>query len=152
MADQKLPTRAEDFSDWYNQLVLRAELADYAPVKTGGKLKSDRAALVIEMRPTPKIADRIHAMHPELPMIMFKLESGITREELHARARETARRAGARAIVANLLQDVSAGAHRADLLSDAGRCVTFETREEIASGLVSEVERLVRSSMIAETR
>jgi prolyl-tRNA synthetase len=33
MADQKLPTRAEDFSEWYNQLVLRAELADYAPVK-----------------------------------------------------------------------------------------------------------------------
>jgi prolyl-tRNA synthetase len=33
MADQKLPTRAEDFSEWYNQLVLRAELADYAPVR-----------------------------------------------------------------------------------------------------------------------
>jgi prolyl-tRNA synthetase len=33
MADMKLPTRAEDFSEWYNQLVLRAELADYAPVR-----------------------------------------------------------------------------------------------------------------------
>src|SRR5580658_6628159 len=33
MAEQKLPTRAEDFSEWYNQLVLRAELADYAPVR-----------------------------------------------------------------------------------------------------------------------
>jgi prolyl-tRNA synthetase len=33
VADQKLPTRAEDFSEWYNQLVLRAELADYAPVR-----------------------------------------------------------------------------------------------------------------------
>jgi prolyl-tRNA synthetase len=33
MADQKLPTRAEDFSEWYNQLVTRAELADYAPVR-----------------------------------------------------------------------------------------------------------------------
>lgn len=30
MAD-KLPTRAEDFSEWYNQVVLRAELADYGP-------------------------------------------------------------------------------------------------------------------------
>ncbi len=29
-----LPTRAEDFSEWYNQLVLRADLADYAPVKS----------------------------------------------------------------------------------------------------------------------
>ena len=33
MADRKLPTRAEDFSEWYNQIVLRAEMADYAPVR-----------------------------------------------------------------------------------------------------------------------
>lgn len=30
---EKLPSRQEDFSEWYNQLVLRAELADYAPVR-----------------------------------------------------------------------------------------------------------------------
>lgn len=33
MSDLKLPSRADDFSEWYNQLVLRAELADYAPVR-----------------------------------------------------------------------------------------------------------------------
>ena len=31
--ERKLPKRSEDFSEWYNQLVLRAELADYAPVR-----------------------------------------------------------------------------------------------------------------------
>ncbi len=31
--DKKLTTRAADFSAWYNELVLRAELADYAPVR-----------------------------------------------------------------------------------------------------------------------
>ena len=31
--DKKLTTRAADFSAWYNELVLRAELTDYAPVK-----------------------------------------------------------------------------------------------------------------------
>jgi prolyl-tRNA synthetase len=31
--DQKLTTRAEDFSAWYNEVVLRAELADYSPVR-----------------------------------------------------------------------------------------------------------------------
>jgi prolyl-tRNA synthetase len=29
----KLPSRSESFSDWYNQIVLKAELADYAPVR-----------------------------------------------------------------------------------------------------------------------
>ena len=31
--DRKLPLRAEDFSAWYNEVVLRAELADYSPVR-----------------------------------------------------------------------------------------------------------------------
>src|SRR5216117_689610 len=33
MAEEKLPTRAEYFSEWYNQLVVKAQLADYAPVR-----------------------------------------------------------------------------------------------------------------------
>src|SRR5512138_3807362 len=33
MAEDKLPARSENFSEWYNQLVLKAELADYAPVR-----------------------------------------------------------------------------------------------------------------------
>ncbi|MCZ2127193.1 MAG: proline--tRNA ligase [Anaerolineales bacterium] len=33
MAEDKLPARSEDFSEWYNQLVVRADLADYAPVR-----------------------------------------------------------------------------------------------------------------------
>ena len=31
--DEKLPLRSENFSEWYNQLILRAEMADYAPVR-----------------------------------------------------------------------------------------------------------------------
>jgi len=31
--DKKLTTRADDFSAWYNEIVLRAELADYSPVR-----------------------------------------------------------------------------------------------------------------------
>jgi prolyl-tRNA synthetase len=30
---EKLPSRSENYSEWYNQLVLKAELADYAPVR-----------------------------------------------------------------------------------------------------------------------
>ena len=33
MATDKLPSRKENFAEWYNQLVLKAELADYAPVR-----------------------------------------------------------------------------------------------------------------------
>jgi prolyl-tRNA synthetase len=33
MSDKALTPRAEDFSAWYNEVVLRAELADYSPVR-----------------------------------------------------------------------------------------------------------------------
>ncbi len=33
MSNEKLPSRAENYSEWYNQLIQRAELADYAPVR-----------------------------------------------------------------------------------------------------------------------
>jgi prolyl-tRNA synthetase len=33
MAEDKLPLRSENYSEWYNTLVQRAELADYAPVR-----------------------------------------------------------------------------------------------------------------------
>lgn len=33
MSEDKLPTRKENFAEWYNQLVLKSELADYAPVR-----------------------------------------------------------------------------------------------------------------------
>ncbi len=33
MSDEKLPLRSENYSEWYNTLVQRAELADYAPVR-----------------------------------------------------------------------------------------------------------------------
>ncbi len=31
--EQKLPSRSENFSEWYNQVIQRAEMADYSPVR-----------------------------------------------------------------------------------------------------------------------
>ncbi len=33
MSEEKLPTRKDNFAEWYNQLVVKADLADYAPVR-----------------------------------------------------------------------------------------------------------------------
>lgn len=33
MSNDKLPTRSENYSEWYNQVILKAEMADYAPVR-----------------------------------------------------------------------------------------------------------------------
>ena len=33
MTEEKLPLRSENYSEWYNQVIQRAEMADYAPVR-----------------------------------------------------------------------------------------------------------------------
>lgn len=33
MTEEKLTARSQDFSEWYNQVVIKAEMADYAPVR-----------------------------------------------------------------------------------------------------------------------
>lgn len=33
MSNERLPSRSENFAEWYNQIVLKAEMADYAPVR-----------------------------------------------------------------------------------------------------------------------
>ncbi len=33
MSNEKIPSRTENFSEWYNQLILQSEMADYAPVR-----------------------------------------------------------------------------------------------------------------------
>lgn len=33
MSNDKLPSRSDNYAEWYNQLVLKAELADYSPVR-----------------------------------------------------------------------------------------------------------------------
>lgn len=33
VAAEKLPSRSENYSEWYNQVILRSEMADYAPVR-----------------------------------------------------------------------------------------------------------------------
>jgi phosphopantothenoylcysteine decarboxylase/phosphopantothenate--cysteine ligase len=131
-------------------MIHAAAVADYAPVKVVGKIKSDRKELVIEMQPTPKIADRVKQLRPDLPLILFKLESCISRDELHARARRTLERAGADAIVANLLEEVEVEKHRADLLRKDGTSTVLGTRAAIGAGLVAEAVRLTTYSTRGE--
>ncbi|HEX9895264.1 MAG TPA: proline--tRNA ligase [Gemmatimonadales bacterium] len=50
MADKALTTRAQDFSAWYNELILRAELADYSPVRGCMVIRPNGYAIWEEMQ------------------------------------------------------------------------------------------------------
>ncbi|MBK6941453.1 MAG: phosphopantothenoylcysteine decarboxylase [Planctomycetes bacterium] len=124
-------------------LIHAAAVADYAPVKTDGKIKSTAPELIVRMQPTPKVADAFRRTHPRVPIVMFKLEAGITRDELRARATATMRRVGAEAVVANLLSEVGPDAHRAELIRADGSSIAFDGRDALARGLVDAAVAIV---------
>ncbi|MBI4880730.1 MAG: hypothetical protein HY812_13890 [Planctomycetes bacterium] len=126
-------------------LIHAAAVADYAPEPAAGKLKSSALELVVRMKPTPKVVDEIRRLRPDLPIILFKLEARVSRGELHRRALESARRVGAAAVVANLLEEVTEGRHRADLLRGDGSLERLDGREAIAAALVREAEGILRA-------
>ena len=119
-------------------LVHAAAVADYAPEPVSGKLPSTSSELVLRLRPTAKLADHVRECFPSLPMILFKLESGIERAELHRRARTTLERVAAFGIVANLAEQVGEITHRADFLGRDGTLHLLESRAEIAACVVRE--------------
>jgi prolyl-tRNA synthetase len=81
-ADKGLTTRAADFSAWYNEIVLRAELADYSPVRGCMVIRPYGYTLWENMR------DVLDAMfkatgHQNAYFPLFIPQSYITREAEH---------------------------------------------------------------------
>jgi phosphopantothenoylcysteine decarboxylase/phosphopantothenate--cysteine ligase len=119
-------------------------VADYTPVPRRGKIASSQDKLVVSMVPTPKVIDRLHQIAPEAILVAFKLESGLTREELLARAGSTMARAGARFVVANLLAGHGCENHGAILLDSNDKTEELPTRRGLAERLIQRLEEEVR--------
>jgi len=80
--DKKLTPRAEDFSAWYNELVLKAELADYAPVR--GCMVIRPAGYGIWERMQRQLDDMFKATgHVNAYFPLFIPESFLKKEEQH---------------------------------------------------------------------
>ena len=80
MADNKaLTTRAADFSAWYNELIARAELADYSPVRGCMVIRPNGYAIWEQMQRAldqmragikqPDVIDRRTAQLPPKPTL-----------------------------------------------------------------------------------
>jgi len=89
--DKKLTTRAADFSAWYNEVVLRAELADYSPVRGCMVIRPDGYGIWERMQRT--LDDMFKATgHRNAYFPLFIPESFLHKEAEHVKgfAPETA--------------------------------------------------------------
>lgn len=83
MADSKaLTTRSQDFSAWYNELIMKAELADYSPVRGCMVIRPNGYAIWEEMQ---RALDRMFkdTGHQNAYFPLFIPQSFLSREAAH---------------------------------------------------------------------
>lgn len=124
----------------YDILIHVAAVSDYRPAKAPlKKIKSGKKKLVIELRPTVKIVDRMRQQGKEAFLVMFKLEAGKPVGKLVDTAYESMRRARADMIVANNIDEVTKKGHRAYILDKDKNVTIVKTKEELAKKLLSRI-------------
>jgi phosphopantothenoylcysteine decarboxylase/phosphopantothenate--cysteine ligase len=98
-------------------------VADYTLDPQAEKIRSGQE-LVLHLMPTQKIIKTVREAHPDLKMVGFKAETGVTDEQLLDRAKRSLQGAGLDLVVAN---DVSRGGMGTDdnrvlIIDRQGRC------------------------------
>lgn len=96
------------------------------------KLSSSEDNLVVILKQTPKIIGLIKKLSPATKLIGFKLLENVTKEHLFEVARKLMEKNQCDAVVANDLQDIKGGNHKAFLISNDEKEIEMNGKEEIA--------------------
>jgi len=70
----------------YDVFICAAAISDYTIDKSKDKIPSEQG-LTLNLKPVPKLIERVRAEHPGLCMVSFKAETNVSKEELIDRAR-----------------------------------------------------------------
>lgn len=86
----------------FDIFVSAAAISDFKPkVHSETKIKSDKGSIIIEFVPTPKIIEEVKRKYPDIKIIGFKVETGVSDEELIKRCRERIVKYGIELMVGN---------------------------------------------------
>jgi len=113
-------------------LISAAAVADYTLDASADKIKSGQE-LVLRLMPTKKIIRTVREAYPDLKIVGFKAETGVTDEVLVLRAKGSMQAAGLDLVVAN---DVSRGGMGTDdnrvlIIDREGRCRSVEGKKDL---------------------
>jgi phosphopantothenoylcysteine decarboxylase/phosphopantothenate--cysteine ligase len=134
---EELASRVGDVD--HDFCLVPAAISDYLPEMKEGKIPSGLESLKLELRPNVSVLSRIREGY-EGTLVGFKLEAGVSPEELAKRAVDRLRKLSLDFIVANDVRQVKQG-HTAVLLIDReGQQRKFEgTKREVAWNLWSAI-------------
>ncbi len=118
----------------FDAIVHAMAVLDYTPgKKSGGKITSNKDKLVVTFVRTPKIIKVLRTLWPHTFLVSFKLEIGVSRDELIERAYASLRENNANLVVANSQSEITGDKHRAYIINSQ-KNVEFEceTKQDIA--------------------
>ena len=140
--DELMSLMKENISSMeYDAVIHSAAVADYAPLKTDGKIGSGFNELEIKTAPTPKIIGYIKEWDPEIFLVQFKLEVGLTEEDLLKRAYAGLIKNNGDLVVANNKFGTSETTAAAYFVDAEKNVTVVGEREEMYKQLLIEIGR-----------
>lgn len=127
----------------YDAVVHAMAVLDYTPEKhSNGKITSNKDRLVVTFVRTPKIIKLIRKLWPHAFLIGFKLEVGLSRDELIERAHASLIESGADLVVANNQDEIVGDKHRAYLINSHKKIeAECDTKQAISNSLMDLISR-----------
>lgn len=119
-------------SDQYDTIIHSAAVADFRVASPfGKKIKSGRVHN-LRLLPLPKIIRDIRILAPKAQLVMFKLETGVSKETLIQRAGVARHKARADFVVANMPKP-----YRAFIIGKTGSIVSVKSKKELVKKLLN---------------
>lgn len=106
---------------------------------TGNKISSNYDNLIIKLKRTPKIISMIKTISPETYLVGFKLLDKVSEEELIQVACNLKEKNNCNLVVANDLNNIRCGEHRALVIKSKDDYVVASNKEDIAEKLIKEM-------------
>ena len=104
------------------------------------KISSDKENLIICLKKAPKIISIIKKLSPETHLIGFKLLSSVSKDELIRVANNLKKKNNCDYVVANDLEDIRRGNHKALIIGDD--IVSVEGKENIANYIENIISKI----------
>lgn len=134
----------EELGKGYDLLISAAAISDFTVTPSKDKIKSEKE-LTLTLKPAPKLIKEARQNYPDLKIIGFKAETGISQEELIKRARNSMDSSNLSMVVAN---DVSSGGIGTEennvYLIDSSIKPVSGTKRQIAIEIMDKIEEIMR--------
>jgi phosphopantothenate-cysteine ligase len=120
------------------------QVANGLELDCGRKINSSEKQLILVLESAPKIIPVFSELAPDALLVGFKLLYNVTREELIDEAYNILQKNSCSFVIANDKKFITKTKHRAYLVDKNKDYIEFETKNEIADGIVNKLESMLR--------